>query len=197
MIQLLRKPSGAYAILQNSVIVGEISSGNGRGKSAFNFSLTLDGVYWQRDMPSSKGGSAGKSFKSLRQALQEADAILSNPDMKSYHEVEIEMLQTKYANVIERHELEVERIRWKNHAAKLDRVGNRWDGNEDNLLTEQFKNGMPMIEIAKIHGRKVGGVVARLQHLGLIDNSDRVRQAFVEDAKKVIANEISKLQSVI
>ena len=44
-----------------------------------------------------------------------------------------------------------------------------WTNEEENLLVERFKEGISAKELAKLHGRSIGAVKARLLKLGLIE----------------------------
>jgi hypothetical protein len=53
--------------------------------------------------------------------------------------------------------------------AKYPRIGLRWTEEEDTALILEFKNNIPIPELAMKHQRKQGGIRARLIHLGLIE----------------------------
>lgn len=49
------------------------------------------------------------------------------------------------------------------------RAYQRWTEDEDAELTERFRAGCTVAEMSKMHGRRPGGISARLVRLGLID----------------------------
>lgn len=48
-------------------------------------------------------------------------------------------------------------------------AGKKWTDEEDLKLIEEFKNGLGIKEIAKLHARKTGGIRSRLRKHKLID----------------------------
>lgn len=48
-------------------------------------------------------------------------------------------------------------------------VGQKWTQSEESNLIEEFKRGLSITQIAKMHNRNSGGIRARLQKLGLIE----------------------------
>ena len=52
---------------------------------------------------------------------------------------------------------------------KRANVGKIWTLEEEETLKEEFNQGLKIGEIAAKHGRKYGGVKARLKKLGLIE----------------------------
>ncbi len=48
--------------------------------------------------------------------------------------------------------------------------GDRWDAAEDERLRQEFESDIPWDEMAKIHGRSVGAIRARLYRMGLIES---------------------------
>ncbi len=61
------------------------------------------------------------------------------------------------------------RIEYNRKMNRPDGAGTSWSKEEDARLNEEFKVGMKISEIAKIHSRTRGGIRARLKKLGLID----------------------------
>lgn len=51
----------------------------------------------------------------------------------------------------------------------VNRVGQKWTTDEEERLIESFDLGLPISEIANLHGRKVGGIRSRLRKLGKIE----------------------------
>lgn len=51
----------------------------------------------------------------------------------------------------------------------VNRVGQKWTTDEEERLIESFELGLPISEIANLHGRKVGGIRSRLRKLGKIE----------------------------
>lgn len=61
-------------------------------------------------------------------------------------------------------------------------AGARWTEQEDTLLCDEFDGGVPVAEIARLHGRTTGAINSRLVKLGKVDPEtvnvrERVRQA--------------------
>lgn len=55
--------------------------------------------------------------------------------------------------------------------------GKTWTKTEDDDLRKQFHSGMPLIEIAKTHGRKLAAIITRLERIGVIHTEfDRLTQ---------------------
>jgi hypothetical protein len=50
---------------------------------------------------------------------------------------------------------------------KRERAGKPWTDEEDAELEQQHQGGTSRREIARLHGRSVGAITARLVHLGL------------------------------
>lgn len=50
-------------------------------------------------------------------------------------------------------------------------VGKPWLEEEDNVLRAEFKNKVPYIQMARSHKRTLGGVMAHLARLGLIEDN--------------------------
>ena len=48
------------------------------------------------------------------------------------------------------------------------RVGERWTSAEESALSEEWEQGLPVPDIAGLHQRRVGGIMARLKTLGLL-----------------------------
>lgn len=60
-------------------------------------------------------------------------------------------------------------------------AGARWTEQEDTLLCDEFDGGVPVAEIARLHGRTTGAINSRLVKLGKVDPEtvnvrERVRQ---------------------
>jgi hypothetical protein len=53
----------------------------------------------------------------------------------------------------------------------LNRIGERWEPNEEFRLTNRFNRGMRVEIMCKVHRRDVGGIVSRLERLGLVINT--------------------------
>lgn len=51
----------------------------------------------------------------------------------------------------------------------VNRVGQKWTTDEEERLIESFELGLPISEIANLHGRKAGGIRSRLRKLGKIE----------------------------
>ncbi len=47
--------------------------------------------------------------------------------------------------------------------------GKRWTKEEEQALTDEFSEGMPLEQLAQAHGRSMQGIIGRLSKLGLID----------------------------
>lgn len=61
-------------------------------------------------------------------------------------------------------------------------AGARWTEQEDTLLCDEFDGGIPVAEIARLHGRTTGAINSRLVKLGKVDPEtvnvrERVRRA--------------------
>jgi hypothetical protein len=54
---------------------------------------------------------------------------------------------------------------------KYPNMGKPWPKEDDALLIEMFKDKKPNKEMGKHFGRKVSAITARLEHLGLIENT--------------------------
>jgi hypothetical protein len=48
------------------------------------------------------------------------------------------------------------------------RAYEKWTPNEDKALAEQFKSGITISQLAKMHQRKIGAIRSRLRKLGLL-----------------------------
>ena len=51
-----------------------------------------------------------------------------------------------------------------------DRVGEKWSQEEENELIKRFEEGLPFEEIAHLHQRTRGGIIRRLERIGLIED---------------------------
>ena len=54
---------------------------------------------------------------------------------------------------------------------KPDRVGSQWTQEEEERLTDAFRQGTPIKDIAQAHQRTRGGIRSRLISLGLLEGS--------------------------
>ncbi len=63
------------------------------------------------------------------------------------------------------------------------RVGERWTSAEESALSEEWEQGLSVSDIAGLHQRRVGGILARLKTLGLLpeestqEDSDNIQIA--------------------
>lgn len=64
---------------------------------------------------------------------------------------------------------ENEQTNFVNMAMAGSMVGKAWSNDEENKLIEEYKQGLTISKIAKLHNRKSGGIRARLRKLGLIE----------------------------
>ena len=48
------------------------------------------------------------------------------------------------------------------------RVGERWTSAEESALSEEWEQGLSVPDIAGLHQRRTGGIMARLKTLGLL-----------------------------
>ncbi len=48
-----------------------------------------------------------------------------------------------------------------------------WTATEDRELVEQFHNKLPIVDMARLHGRKPGAIRTRLKKLGLLGTGER------------------------
>ena len=55
--------------------------------------------------------------------------------------------------------------------AQPENAGAKWTGEEISVLTARFDSGMPMAEIAKLHGRTKGAIESKLVALGKMERT--------------------------
>ena len=60
------------------------------------------------------------------------------------------------------------------------RVGERWTSAEESALSEEWEQGLSVPDIAGLHQRRAGGIMARLKTLGLLSE-----EATQEEAEKL------------
>ena len=47
-------------------------------------------------------------------------------------------------------------------------MGERWTSAEESALSEEWEQGLSVADIAGLHQRRIGGIMARLKMLGLL-----------------------------
>ncbi len=75
--------------------------------------------------------------------------------------------------------------------AEYPNAGKPWKDEEDLVLVQQFNEGAPLVEIAKLLGRKPGSINLRLVSHGLVE-PDEDTKAFLERQKAAKATKVSK-----
>ena len=51
-----------------------------------------------------------------------------------------------------------------------------WTDKEEAKLIVGFKAGLAVVELAKEHGRKIGGIRSRLKKIGLVQEINKLRE---------------------
>jgi di/tripeptidase len=55
---------------------------------------------------------------------------------------------------------------------KLERAGQKWEIQEDKLLSERFESGMNISQLAEKHQRTKGAIIARLVRIDKLDRNN-------------------------
>lgn len=83
--------------------------------------------------------------------------------------------------------------------SQYQNLGMRWTLDEEKQLVQEFKiQKLDINEIANIHKRKRGGIISRLQQLGLIDNTKlgRIKETTSSDSLlNIIVDELNKMEN--
>ena len=64
-----------------------------------------------------------------------------------------------------------------------------WNEEEDNKLTEYYKQGLSISEIASLMNRNTGGIFSRIKKLGLEGNAGQIATASASTVKNEKRNE--------
>jgi hypothetical protein len=72
-------------------------------------------------------------------------------------------------------------VQWPAWMGPTPRINAPWSGEEEQVLTDRFRSGQSIRDIAYAHGRAEGGIRSRLAKLGLI--TEYIEHADVQELR--------------
>lgn len=186
MITINKKPNGWYAISSNGEVVGEVNARIGSNVSKKNrFSLNLHGIFWAYDFPNKTHGTTCRSFSTLKEALHVADALTNIPTLTTFYSDLVAAGKVDFNAQLEKYESQVvKEVKVKEPSEVTS--GSRWTAEEDESLLDEFSKKLSILDITKKHNRTIGGIISRLQRLGVVDKDYLTQKKLSEQAKHPI-----------